>query len=59
MTFQKIRATAKPLRVELKGYDEQHLIENVHFRDVRVNGQPLAASEVKANTFVQNVRVEQ
>ena len=58
MTFQKIRATAKPLRVELKGYDEQHLIENVLFRDVRVNGQPLAASEVKANTFVQNVRVE-
>jgi hypothetical protein len=58
VNFQNIRATAKPLRVELKGYDEQHLVENVLFREVRVNGQPLAVGDVKTNAFVRNVRVE-
>ncbi len=58
VTFQNIRATAKLLRVELKGYDEQYLVENVLFRDVRVNGQPLTSAEVKTNEFVKRVRVE-
>jgi hypothetical protein len=58
VTFQNIRATAKPLRVELKGFDETHLVENVLFRDVVVNGQPLAVGDVKTNEFVKTIRVE-
>ena len=58
VTFQNIRATAKPLRVELKGYDETHLVENVVFRDVVVNGRPLTSAEVKTNEFVRTVKVE-
>ena len=58
VTFQNIRATAKPLRVELKGYDKMHLVENVVFRDVVVNGKPLPPAEVKTNEFVKAVRVE-
>lgn len=58
VTFQNIRATAQPVRVELKGFDESHLVENVVFRDVVVNGKPLTSAEVKANEFVKNIRIE-
>ena len=58
VTFQNIRATAKPLRVELKGFDTTHLVENVLFRDVVVNGKPLTSAEVKTNEFVKMIRME-
>jgi hypothetical protein len=58
VTFQNIHATADPLRVELKGFDAAHAVENVVFNHVTVNGQPLAAGDVKTNTFVRNVRVK-
>jgi len=56
VTFQNIRATAKPLRVELKGFDEQHLVENVLFRNVRVNDQPLKYVSAKTGFAISSVR---
>jgi len=56
--FQNLRAQADPLRVELKGFDETHAVENVVFEDVFVNGRPLAAADVKTNPFVRNVAVK-
>ena len=45
VVFKNIRATANPVRVELKGFDETHAVENVRFDDVVVNGKALAADE--------------
>jgi hypothetical protein len=58
VTFKHIHATADPLRVELKGFDQTHVVENVRFEDVVVNGKPLGPSEVKTNAFVQKVTIE-
>ena len=55
VAFKNIRATANPLRIELKGFDETHAVENVLFQDMVVNGQPLRAAEVKTNAFVKTV----
>lgn len=57
--FKNIRAKADPLRVELKGFDETHTVENVLFEDVMVNGKPLAAPDVKTNAFVRKVTIRQ
>ena len=53
--FKDIRATADPVRVELKGFDETHTVENVRFENVVVNGKALTAETVKTNAFVRNV----
>jgi hypothetical protein len=53
--FKNISATANPLRVQLQGFDETHLVENVLFQDVVVNGAALAAADVKTNAFVKGV----
>jgi hypothetical protein len=55
VTFKDIRAQADPLRVELKGYDETHLVENVVFDRVVANSRPLTSVDVKTNLFVRNV----
>ena len=59
VTFKNIQATADPLRVELKGYDEGHAVSGVRFEDVLVNEKPLAPPDVKTNAFVRNVSVGQ
>jgi len=56
--FENIRAQAEPLRVELKGFDEAHAVEDVAFEDVTVNGKPLTAAEVTRNEFVRRVTVQ-
>ena len=56
VVFRDITAPASP-RIELKGYDTDHAIENVLFQNVTVGGQPLKASEVHANEFVHGVSV--
>jgi len=56
VSFKDIRATADPLRVELRGFDDGHAVENVVFENVRVNGNILSPAEVKTNAFVRNVR---
>lgn len=58
VVFKNIRATAAPLRVELKGFDTNHRVENVLFDDVVVNGRPLALADVKTNSFVNGVTVK-
>jgi hypothetical protein len=55
VTFKNIRAVADPLRAELHGFDETHLVENVVFEGVVVNGKPISPAEVKTNAFVRNV----
>jgi hypothetical protein len=57
VVFQNIRANAQPLRVELKGFDDTHAIENVSFQSVVVNGKPLTPADVRQNAFVRNVTV--
>ncbi|MBN2507522.1 MAG: endo-polygalacturonase [Verrucomicrobia bacterium] len=57
VTFRNIGATAAPLRIELKGFDEAHVVENVVFDRVVVNGRPLAAADLRTNVFVRRVAV--
>ena len=58
VSFRNITATADPLRVELKGYDAGHTVENVNFDRVTVNGRPLVPADVRTNDFVRNVRID-
>lgn len=57
VTFKNIAASAQPLAVELKGFDETHAVENVVFQNVVVNGQPLSPAQVKTNAFVRGIAV--
>jgi anti-sigma factor RsiW len=57
VTFNKIRAAANPLRVELVGFDPAHAVEHVTFEDVVINDRPLTAADVKSNAFVTGVTV--
>jgi hypothetical protein len=58
VSFRNIRATARPLQVDLRGFDETHAVENVSFREVTVNGKPLTPGDVKTNAFVRHIRFE-
>ena len=55
VTFRNIRASADPVRIELKGFDSSHAVENVLFQNVVVNGNPLSPAVVKTNGFVRNL----
>lgn len=55
VSFRNIAAAARPLLVELKGFDFSHAVENVAFENVVVNGQPLSPAAVKTNEFVRGV----
>jgi hypothetical protein len=57
VAFKNIRAAANPLRVELKGFDQSHAVEDVTFDDVMVNGQPLNSADVKTNAFVKKLEL--
>jgi hypothetical protein len=57
--FKNINVTSPSLRVELKGFDETHQIEDVVFDGVRVNGKPLSVADLKTNAFVRAVSVRQ
>jgi hypothetical protein len=57
--FKNINVTSPSLRVELKGFDETHQIEDVVFDGVRVNGKPLSVADIKTNAFVRAVSVRQ
>jgi hypothetical protein len=58
VVFRNVRATANPLHIELKGFDEAHGVENVSFQNVTVNGTPLSEADVKTNSFVRNVKIQ-
>jgi hypothetical protein len=57
VSFTDICATTRTPRVELKGFDAGHAVEEITFRNVQVNGQPLRASAVRTNEFVSHVTV--
>ncbi|MEN6334260.1 MAG: glycosyl hydrolase family 28 protein [Phycisphaerales bacterium] len=57
VTFKDIAATAERPKIELTGFDETHAVSDVLFQNVRINGRPLTAEDVKANAFVRGVRV--
>jgi hypothetical protein len=57
VSFKDISATTQVPRVELKGFDAAHCVEDVAFRNVRVNDCPLTAVDVKTNAFVSRVTV--
>ncbi len=53
-----ICGVADPLRIELNGFDETHLVSDVVFQNVQVNGKKLTEPDVKTNAFVRNVSVD-
>ncbi len=55
VVFKNMRAEANPVGVELKGFDETHLVEKVLFDNVGVNRKPLSVANVKTNGFVKDV----
>jgi len=58
VTFKDIVATAERPRIELNGFDATHVVRDVVFQNIRVNGSPLTREDVKANAFVENVRIQ-
>lgn len=57
VSFKDISATTQTPRVELKGFDAGHTVEDVSFRNVQINGRPLTAAAVTTNAFVGGVSV--
>jgi hypothetical protein len=57
VTFDSIHAVGKPATAELVGFDDQHDVKGVTFRNVEVNGKSLTRQDVKANAFVREVSV--
>jgi hypothetical protein len=55
VTFKNIQALANPPRVELKGFDETHRVENVLFDNVMINEHPLNPSDIKTNAFATKI----
>jgi hypothetical protein len=56
VTFKDISGSAAvPLDIELAGFDATHDIQDVHFENVRFNGQPLTRAQVRCNPFVEGV----
>lgn len=58
VTFEGISARGEEPRIELAGFDEGHAVEDVTFRDITLNGRPLAPGDVKSNPFVRGVTVK-
>jgi hypothetical protein len=58
VTFQNIRAAGANPRVDLKGFDGEHKIRDVRFRNLVINGKPLQATNVNENEFVEGVSVK-
>ncbi len=57
ITFKDVRATGQSPRVELKGFDEGHRVEDVTFEGVTVNSAPLTRAGVQSNDFVGKVTI--
>ncbi|HTB82792.1 MAG TPA: glycosyl hydrolase family 28 protein [Candidatus Sulfotelmatobacter sp.] len=58
VTFQNIRADGADPRVDLKGFDGEHRISDIRFRDIVINGKALQATNVNENEFVEGVSVK-
>lgn len=55
VVFKDIRASGDPLSVELVGGDEQHVIEDVLFENVVLNGKPVTRHGLRVNASVKNL----
>lgn len=58
VTFKNINAAGAPLAVDLKGFDEGHIIEDVFFQDVVLNGKALTRDMIHFSGFVKNVSIQ-
>lgn len=58
ISFKNIHASGAPLPVELKGFDESHLVEDVTFQDVTLNGKDLTLDMIKTNGFTKNISIQ-
>ncbi len=58
ITFKNIRAAGSPLTMEIKGFDEGHVVEDVLFQDVVLNGKPLTGEMIQKNSFVKNISIQ-
>lgn len=58
VTFKNIHAAGSPLTVNIKGFDEGHVVENILFQNVVLNGMPLTIDRVQQNRFVKNLAIE-
>ncbi|MBO7602839.1 MAG: endo-polygalacturonase [Bacteroidales bacterium] len=45
--------------VQLLGYDESHLVENVSISNVVVNGKAVSTADLKCNEYVKNINIKQ
>jgi hypothetical protein len=56
LTFINVKSPAGGIR--LRGYDAEHLIENVVFRNCEIWGKVDGLEDIQLNEFVKNVRFE-
>lgn len=56
--FKHIKASGKPLNIELIGIDSQHAVQNITFEDVKFNDKPININIVKTNAFVEKVVIK-
>lgn len=56
--FKNIVATGEPAKIELLGYGASNLINQVVFKNIRINGLPLTNEQVEKNEFVNNVIIK-
>lgn len=45
--------------IQLLGYDAEHMVEDVTFRNVQVNGKVVGEKDITSNQFVKNITVKQ
>jgi hypothetical protein len=57
ITFQNIRAVGLHPSSDLNGFDAQHEIDDVVFKNIVINGQPLTPANVHQNAFVHGIQM--
>lgn len=58
IVFKDIYANGNALTIQLKGFDEQHLVDDVLFQNVLFNNKILKAEDIQTNPFVRNVTIQ-
>jgi hypothetical protein len=57
VTFSDITAAGKPLTIEMKGFDADHIVDGVRFEHISLNGRAMQQSDVKQNQFSHDVSI--
>jgi polygalacturonase len=58
VSFTNITAAGSPLAVELIGADNQHMVKDVSFNHVLINGHSLTRSDVNQNIYVSGAEIK-